>query len=316
MRGRFWGTTRYEEPADAAGLPVHSPAKVRPRLRCGKVKRTRLQELTHQADALIRELPAIRRAREYHLYDLRGRRYVDFHQGDGRAVLGHRISPVSTAVKNLISQGLHSPLPSVYEHRFVQALQALIPTHPHVRIFATLDRAVEQAALCAGVETASPQDPALGPLGAAPVAYWRPLLDEDWSRAEALVPVVPYPGPGEAWPVCCRSAPSGGAPASDLVSPVVLAGMAKAVWEYTKRLAFFDPSRWGLVDGPGWTRRGPYLRYAWAPEEHERVWRRALERGVLLAPRHPGPSIVPPDLSRTEIQAAREVSQVGGTDGS
>ncbi len=265
---------------------------------------------------MIRELPAIRRAREYHLYDLQGRRYVDFYQGGGRCLLGHRVSPVSTAVKNVLSQGLQGALPSVYEHRLVQALQALIPTHPHVRIFATQDRAVEQAAACAGVQPAAPHDPALAPLGAAGVAYWRPLLEEDWSQADALVPVVPYPGPGDAWPVCFRGAPRCRASASDLVSPVVLAGMAKAVWEYIKRAAAFDPDRRRLVDGPGWTRRGPYLRYAWAPEEHERVWRSALERGVLLAPRHPGPSIVPPDLSRTETQAAREVSRIGGGDGS
>jgi hypothetical protein len=280
------------------------------------VTRPTPQDLALQGDSLIREVPAIRRAREYHLYDLRGRRYVDFHQDGGRCLLGHRVSAVSTAVKGVISQGLHGPLPSVHEHRLVRALQTLIPTHSHVRIFATWDRAVKQAAAGVSTEAAAPQDPALAPLGTAHVAYWRPLIEENWSQAAVLVPVVPFPGPGEAWPVCFRAEPPAGVAASDLVSPVVLAGMAKAAWECRKRVECFDPDRWRLADGPGWSRRGPYLRYTWAPEEHERVWRCALERGLLLAPRYPGPSIVPPDLSRTEAQVAREVSHVGRPNGS
>jgi len=57
-------------------------------------------------------LPVIRRARGYRLYGQDGRRYLDLWQGGGRALLGHRPARVTTVLKNVISTGLVTDLPS------------------------------------------------------------------------------------------------------------------------------------------------------------------------------------------------------------
>ena len=51
----------------------------------------------------MRRIPPVRRARDYHIYDESGRRYLDFYQDGGRAVLGHRPPNVAKTLKNVLA---------------------------------------------------------------------------------------------------------------------------------------------------------------------------------------------------------------------
>ena len=79
-------------------------------------------------------LPPIRRAREFYLYDYRGRRYLDFWQNGGRAILGHRPNRLNTRLKNALSSGLLAELPSVYGARLARVVRQLLEArHPDTR---------------------------------------------------------------------------------------------------------------------------------------------------------------------------------------
>ena len=49
--------------------------------------------------ALLDEVPRIRRARAFRLYDVTGRRFLDLWQAGGEAILGHRAARTGAALK-------------------------------------------------------------------------------------------------------------------------------------------------------------------------------------------------------------------------
>ena len=79
------------------------------------------------ARSRIARLGPIHRAREYRLYDRKGRRYLDLWQSGGRALLGHRPKRTLALVKGVLSQGSNAGLPSVYEDHLLDCLRRLIP---------------------------------------------------------------------------------------------------------------------------------------------------------------------------------------------
>ena len=52
------------------------------------------------SELLEMEIPRIRRARGYRLYDHHGRRYLDLWQNGGRSLLGHRPARQTTLLKD------------------------------------------------------------------------------------------------------------------------------------------------------------------------------------------------------------------------
>ena len=210
---------------------------------------------------LLSELPEIRRAREYRLYDAAGRRYLDLYQDCGRAVLGHRPDGLSKAVRNTFSRGIAADFPSANERTLVKALSRLLPRTGSFRIYRSTLRAAtvllelgvslftdpltdltvrlpapasvplrtEPPSGGTGVDPASVASPggAGDPVEAA--AVWRPFSELPYDRYAALVPVLPFPG---SWgPVVVAFGRGLDAPPSDPVSPVYLSGLARAAWD-------------------------------------------------------------------------------------
>ncbi len=127
------------------------------------------------------EMPRIRRARGFRLYDEAGRRYLDLWQADGGAILGHRGAGAVTAVKAALDRGLAAPLPTAWERRLLAALAARFPAYRSFRLFATRERALRAAGLALGapVDEADVADPALGSKGDGRVGLWRPYLPDE-----------------------------------------------------------------------------------------------------------------------------------------
>jgi hypothetical protein len=245
------------------------------------------------------EIPRIRRARGFRLYDGAGRRYLDLWQADGNAILGHRGAGIVTAVKAALDRGLAAPLPTAWEQRLLAALGARFPAYRSFRLFATRERALQAAGrvLGAPVNDEDVADPALGSKGDGRAGMWRPFLSDEPSWPVVL-PVLPYTFGGASTAVGFRDAIAG--EPSDPVAGVAavaalrgLAGHARARPE--------DPfGGRDLAGAPGWERRGPYLAPVFPAAAYPAVFRAFLARGVLLAPTPRGPSILPGEASAGE----------------
>jgi len=263
------------------------------------------------------ELPRIRRARGYRLYDERGRRYLDLWQNGGRSLLGHRPARQTTLLKDVLSKGLAADLPSVYTRRLERALAALLPGYAQVRVVASQEAALRLAGLYLGRELSAAEvtDPALAdaPRSApsapgaprAEVALWRPGLEAVAGSppAAVLLPVLPFGLAGAPAAVCFAGPLPEGFPASEVVSPLLLAGALRSLADL-KRIKRPEALGDELLAGVrGWRRRGIYLTPCCEPARYGEVFRAFLEGGVLLSPVFPGPSILPgEELSRGELR--------------
>jgi hypothetical protein len=261
-------------------------------------------------------LPRVRRAREYRLYDDRGRRYLDLWQLDGHAVLGHRPAGASTAMKGVLSRGLAQDLPSAAAARVERALRALLPGHPFVRVYRTLDRCLEALSAACGrpIRVADLVDPvgaALGdPAGAASgtdaeVAVWRPFLPwPAYARARALVPVLPFQVCGGPWALCFRENPAVGVPPSEHVSPVVLEGVARGCAGIARHSPGPLVAALTRAGSPSWKVAGVYVTPRFPRDRYPEVFEAFLAAGAVLSPRYECPSVLPAEVSEGEIAMA------------
>jgi len=261
------------------------------------------------ANDLLSLIPAIRRARGYRLYDGSGRRYLDLYQDGGRSLLGHRPARMGAVLKNLISKGLISDLPSVYVGRLERALLRRFPGFSAARIAASRQAAVELASLFLGrrVEEGMILDPVRPPREAerapeAELAYWRPFGPPPQPRLRVLLPIVPFAMARAPHLLCFREPPPEGFPPSDCLSPLLLAGALRALHDLeSHRLA--DWYREDLLArAPGWLQRGIYV-FSTAPAGgYREIFERFLQAGFLLSPRRDGPSILPAEASPGEVK--------------
>jgi hypothetical protein len=252
-------------------------------------------------ESLLRKLPPIRRAREYHLYDSRGTRYLDLFQDGGGALLGHRPRGLYHDLKNAMQKGVAAELPSVYEERFAKVLLLLIPGDWEVKIFRSRDRAAEAVSelLRDYPGGGSVHEPFPAVRGGEAV-YFRPFSGADYSGAPVLVPVLPFPGRFAPQPVLYvpEIAGESGLPSGDTVSPALLAGLIRITQELLKTPEM--PDIWKDWDLPGWKRRGCYCIPDFAPERYETVFDLFLEEGVLISPEPGLPTILPRTFSEGE----------------
>lgn len=249
-------------------------------------------------------LPVIRRARGYRLYGQDGRRYLDLWQGGGRALLGHRPARVTTVLKNVISTGLVTDLPSVYTGRLERALGQHLPRHRHFRLAGSLEAALGLASQYLGrtVTAAELRDPlSEPPIGNGEMAFWRPFLETP-AGAVVLLPVLPFSVAGAPVPVGFAEPPPPGFPLSEVLSPMVLAGALRALHDL-KRRAAPEWLRPDLLEGArGWRQRGPYVKAEFPELRYRAVFAAFLAEGVLLNPRCGEPSILPSEASSGEVE--------------
>jgi hypothetical protein len=256
------------------------------------------EEVLHQL------LPVVRRARGYRLYGHDGRRYLDLWQGGGRSLLGHRPGRVTTVLKNVISTGLVTDLPSVYTRRLERTLQGLFPDYPRFRITGSLAAALDLAS--GYLEQRVVEEDILDPLSRGPdktgkVALWRPFVEEPLT-ASVLLPVIPFAVAGAPVPVGFAAPASPQLPPSEILSPLVLAGALRALHDLKR----YSPPEWLrgnlLEDAPGWRQRGLYVLPTFPQAVYQEVFTAFLQEGVLLNPVFPGPCILPSEASPGELK--------------
>jgi len=259
-------------------------------------------------------LPVVRRARGYRLYDSAGRRYVDLWQLHGHAILGHRGAGASAVMKNAISKGLIMDLPSAAAGRLVRVLRELLPSHPFVRVYGSLDRCLQglaawcrrsvRAADVVDPATAEGDRPASADQASAPgaIVAWRPFLPSwEYADALALLPILPFATCGGPWAVCLREDPRDALPQSEPICAAVLEATVRAV----AGLRRHSEGPLGPLVAPvavgRWQIRGPYVTPRFARERYGEVFDAFLRGGVILSPRWSCPSLLPATLSDGEI---------------
>ncbi len=256
--------------------------------------------MTGSAQARLRRLPRIRRARGYRLYTVDGGRILDLWQAGGRAILGHR-SGVVSVVKRVLDRGVLASMPSVQERRLEQALRRLLGDDASLRfaVYTSRTRALEAVAAAIGLPASCrPADPVRRtPEDAPGVEYWRPFLPAvprniPGAPPVALLPILPDGGLFEAQTVVYPAGLGVTLP-SDLVPEPALAALTAAAW------ALVSSGRRPVVRLPGFGRVGPYL-VPEAVEDYDGVFDCFLRSGVLISPDPESPSIAPGELSDGE----------------
>jgi hypothetical protein len=257
---------------------------------------------------LSSRLPPIKRARGYRFYDTRGRRYIDFYQNSGHALLGHRAYRLTTVMKNLISRGLIFDISSVYEKRLIHALWSLIPKYGTVGIVSSLDEACCYISRFRGVKVEKEDivDPVIsGRTGA--VSYWRPFMHRYNKKADVFIPILPFSIAGSPVILCFKGKKKALYTHEIPISPLILAGMLRSFHDLKK----YRIPEWLTEDMfkecNSWKQEGIYITACFGEEKYTDVFNQFLEEGVILNPLYPGPSIFPSELSAGELKKVNKL---------
>jgi hypothetical protein len=255
------------------------------------------------AAKLLRLMPPVLRARDFHLYLEGGQRLTDLWQIGGRAVLGHKPPQVIKELKNTAERGLFAPFPHHSETRFLKALAKIFSSSDNGQTYCfrlySSEKTLENALQTAGFSGAE-----------AEPSLWRPFMENKITRP-LLVPVLPWAfSPvvlvvGETLDE--RFAPG------DLLSPVVLATGARAIYDLIAAgdnggRPEYQKINKALAKGNAWQRQGIYLYHKSFTHEQDAVahndwpslWKHFLEQGFLLPPSPKEPLILPGILSPGE----------------
>ena len=249
-------------------------------------------------------MPLVVRAREYHLYGQDGRRFIDFFQNHGRAILGHRPAGVLRAIKGTAARGLVAEYPSIYLGRLEKLVEQLLPGYHVARFYNGLRYTIEVLQQANGAPL-TVADPALAPIVSNQrVAFWRPFLADVEVIADVLIPILPFPGNFVCELVCVKDAAiAKQLPPSDAISPLVLDLLIKTTGSL---LALTEEQRQQFSRKTSLHARmshfsGPYCISGLEGEAYEEFHAAALAAGVVLPPMSDAPIIVPPILSDGEM---------------
>jgi hypothetical protein len=253
-------------------------------------------------------MPIIARARGFRLYDLRGRRYIDLYQNNGRAILGHRPDGLTQVMKSTASKGLIAEYPSVYDGRLEKILKLMFPDYLYFRLYANRERTLEAVSqgVQAKVSAGSIADPAMSDVISGKTAFWRPFLPQRRYEQETLLPIMPFPGSFVPDIVCIKTkAVAKRMPPSDMISPLLIDLLVKSVSQLIRQLhstAGEGSEFQRLIDVFTWDRRGPYINTRMDSVTYMELFKKALEMGILLPPGETYPIIIPREFSEGEIE--------------
>jgi hypothetical protein len=246
--------------------------------------------------SLLKQVPAVLRARGFRLYNQNGR-LIDLWQNGGVAILGHTPPNLLHEMKNTASRGLYAPLPHFTESRFIKVLSKLLPEY-NFRLYA-----------------APPQELAyLFNCGSA--VLWRPFINPKSpfeAKAPLIIPVLPCI---HTWRnnlplgLCITAAKTESQleqlPLGDILSPVLLAMATRGIYDLIASPQRGKPALPRTAKALGnskiWRRHGIYLSLKEEPslQAWSGLFRQFMDAGFLLPPIPSQPVILPGELSPGE----------------
>ena len=254
---------------------------------------------------LWQNIPQIKRARAYRLYDFSGRRYVDLFQNNGYALLGHKPARLTGILKQVCAKGLIYDMPSIYSRRLNKALRSLFPGYKCFRISACLERALEMISVFTKKALTKPEirDPLINNFKNEKPAiyYWRPFCNLP-AVADILIPIIPFSVGDAPAIVCFKKRLPSEFPASDMLSPLLLAGATRTIYDliqYQKPAWYRDDL---LKGAKAWVQKGIYILANFEAKYYSKVFHTFLAQGYIISPFFPGPSILPAQASLGELR--------------
>jgi hypothetical protein len=266
---------------------------------------------------LLRLVPPVLRARDFHLYTEGAGRLLDLWLEGGAAVLGHTPPAQLHELKNAAGRGLFSALPHPQEKRFAKALSLLFPGRL-IRVYAS------PLPLINSLLTPGPDD-------IEKTGIWRPFFEKENPLAipeyapPVLIPVLPgqlrIPSGELGLPASAGSIPfvlaidpvfaeAHPLPPSDLLSPTLLSIAVRGVYDLIAATPLRANLRYQKIDAAlkktsFWHRKGIYLfpepsALALNPANWEKLFRRFLDGGFLIPPGLDFPIILPGLMSPGE----------------
>ena len=269
----------------------------------------------------MNKIPEINRARGYFLYTADGKRYLDMALEGGRLVMGHRQKGYGQTLKNAIDKGILPGFPSPYAHRLKQAVRALFGAGCHVYLFKSEEHAKAALAsrgiayelwrpMCADTRASNARDtnncalnardPINDPIKSSTPKSGSSLLSGLSSISELpVILVLPVPIAFAPGVVVSKAELN---LAEEPVSPVILAGAVRALYNLKAFLAEVDYSCWekaGIAKACNgkWRVELPYLYPLCGRDKYPAVWDAFFEVGIILSLDYDIPSILPPELS-------------------
>ena len=236
----------------------------------------------------MKKIPEINRARSYFLYTSDGKRYLDMALDRGRLIMGHRQKGYGQAMKNVLDKGILPGFPSPYAHRLKQAVRRLVGGECFVYLFKSEEKAWE-------VLGSITPDPMNDPIKGSPV-FGNEVLE-----LSELPVVIQLPVPAAFAPGVIVSKTELNIE-EEPVSPVILAGAVRAVYNLKSFLAEVDYSCWekaGIAEAckGKWRVELPYLYPLCGRDKYPAVWDAFFEAGIILSLDYDIPSTLPPELS-------------------
>jgi len=252
---------------------------------------------------LLRRLPRITRAREFHLYAENGRRLVDLWQLGGKAVLGHKPPRAVSEMKNAAERGLFSPFPHFAENRFIKALAKLFmiqDNHKYNFYIYKNESSLEKALANADLHIND-------------VCIWRPFSQKEYYSTLympilpwALSPVVLAIRMPHDNPISKEFERSYMISPDDIIPPVILTPATISIYDLIAAgenggRPVFSKLEKMLASTGNWQKNGIYLTCSQEiRNDYVIVWQKFLEQGFLLPPSPEEPLILPGSLSPGE----------------
>lgn len=230
----------------------------------------------------------VKRARGHRIYTQSNERILDLSMDFGRAVIGHRPNGLSLTIKNSIDRGVYAPYGSKFQKRLIKDLNKRFPDYPFITILNYQDKY--------GFKEEEIVDP-LFSQEKGKVGYWRPFLESP--DTDSLIILYPLPGLNQTTIVVSKKDTG---IKSDSVSPVLLSGILRSLYDYDMLNKEFKPEFYSTFKKiKNTTIKPPYILFNYEDAEYEELCCSALKEGVLLNTRNKI-NILPPDYSEGEIK--------------
>jgi len=237
-------------------------------------------------EAILSRYGTVRRANGYHLYTAKGKRLLDLYREAGAAILGWKSGKAKLVFKSLLDRGLTGSFPTEKDGELVRAVQEILPQYPHVRWYASRERAARACAAFLDLWSEIPlmESPLLhpeaaediGPGGDSPLSaarqlhgieIWRPWLDDAFYAMSDRVDSAFLRGVNESLDTMVLASPlpfAGGvtvavfAPRSDEaaarispsdpVSPALLGALARSFHDLSSEIFARTEQDWMVFD--------------------------------------------------------------------
>jgi hypothetical protein len=247
-------------------------------------------------------IPEIKRSRAYLIYDTKGRRYLDFYQDSGRAILGHRMEGISRVIKSTVARGLIASYPSIYIKRVYKELSLLFPDALEFRIYGNMERAMDALSLTEQRKV-SVNNFIDFPSRQSEFVFWRPFLGSklNWKIFDYIIPILPFPG-NFGPTVVIVNKNKGILPDSDELSPMICDILIKSTASLIQVIKKDECSIQFDLESPLWQRIGPYLKFQISGDEYSLLYRKALKNSVLLPPESCIPGIIPCQYENAQLK--------------